>query len=259
MPKFAANLSMMFNEVPFQERFPAARNAGFAAVEYLFPYDFPAADLADRLRQEGLTQALFNMPPGNWDAGDRGISALPGREAEFQKSVETALGYARALNCKKIHCMAGIVGPGVKPRIAERTYVGNLRLIAEAAAAAGVTVLIEPLNSRDAPGYLVPYNDHARRVIEEVGAPNLKLQLDLYHTQIMGGDLATSIREFMPITGHVQIAGVPERHEPDVGEINYPYLFGLIDDLGYDGWIGCEYRPRGPTTDGLGWIRPYLR
>ncbi|MEO1017190.1 MAG: 2-oxo-tetronate isomerase [Pseudomonadota bacterium] len=258
MPKFAANLSMMFNEVPFLERFAAARNAGFDAVEYLFPYDFPAEDVARNLEDQGLVQALFNMPPGDWEAGDRGISAIPGREVEFQQSLETALEYAAALNCKTIHCMAGILGPGVMPRRAERTYIGNLQLAAEAAEKHGITVLIEPLNSRDAPGYLLSYNDHAHRIIEEVGMANLKLQLDLYHTQIMHGDLAISIREFMPITGHIQIAGVPQRHEPDFGEINYPYLFELIDELGYEGWIGCEYRPRRSTLEGLGWIKPYL-
>ncbi len=258
MPKFAANLSMMFNELPFLDRFDAAAEAGFKAVEYLFPYDFPPEEIARKLEQNGLSQALFNMPPGDWAAGERGLSAIPGREAEFQESVATALRYAEALGCKKLHCMGGLLGKNLPPRRAERTYLGNLAMAAEKVGEQGIALLIEPLNARDVPNYIIGYNDQARRIIEEVGADNLKLQLDLYHTQIMNGDLAVSIREYMPIAGHIQIAGVPGRHEPDFGEINYPFLFDLIDELGYDGFIGCEYMPFDETVEGLDWVRPFL-
>lgn len=257
MPRFAANLSMMFQEHPFLDRFAAAAEAGFAGVEFLFPYDHPVEAIAERLRRHGLTQALFNLPPGDWAAGERGIASLPGREAEFRDGVATALRYARALGCRTLHCMAGLL-PGEDERAArERLYVESLRHAAEACAAAGVTLLIEPINTRDMPGYLLSHQAQARRLIEAVGAANLRLQLDLYHCQIMEGDLARHIREFLPIVGHVQIAGVPERHEPDRGEVNYRYLFELLDELGYAGWVGCEYRPKGRTEDGLGWFQPY--
>lgn len=259
MPRFAANLSMMFNEVPFLERFGRAAQAGFAAVEFLFPYEHPPEAIADELRRHNLTQALFNLPPGDWGKGERGVASLPGREAEFREGVATALRYAEALGCERLHCMAGLLPQGADRAERERLYVTNLRHAAEACAGKGITLLVEPINTRDIPGFLLNYQRDGRRIIEAVGAPNLKLQLDLYHCQIMEGDLAMHIREFLPIAGHIQIAGVPGRHEPDVGEINYPYLFELLDEAGYQGWIGCEYRPKGRTEDGLGWFRPWRR
>jgi hydroxypyruvate isomerase len=258
MPRFAANLSMMFTEVAFLDRFEAAAQAGFKAVEFLFPYDHPANEIAARLKRHGLTQALFNMPPGDWAANERGIAALPGREAEFEQSVETAIGYAQALGCDRLHCMAGLVPAGADRAAARRSYLRNLRHAAARLAEVGLTLLIEPINTRDIPGYFLNRPSEARAIIDEVGAANLKLQFDLYHCQIMVGDLATQTRAYADITGHIQIAGVPERHEPDVGEINYPYLFDVIDQTGYDGWIGCEYRPRGGTVEGLGWARRWL-
>ena len=197
------------------------------------------------------------MPPGDWDKGERGLAALPGREAEVARAVETALTYAKALGCERLHCMAGLLPAGVDRTQARATFVANLRHAAEACARAGVTLVIEPINTRDMPGYFLNYQRDGRAIIDEVGADNLKLQFDFYHCQIMEGDLATHLREFLPVTGHVQVAGVPERHEPDVGEVNYPYLFDLLDSLGYAGWVGCEYRPRGRTEDGLGWFQPY--
>jgi 2-dehydrotetronate isomerase len=254
VPRFAANLSMMFQEHAFLDRFAAARAAGFDGVEFLFPYAFPAEEIAARLRGSGLAQALFNMPPGDWDKGERGVAALPGREAEVATGVDRALSYAEALGCTRLHCMAGIPPAGADRTACRAAFVANLRHAARACAAKGVTLVIEPINTRDIPGYFLNYQRDARAIIEEVGADNLRLQLDLYHCQIMEGDLAAHVREFLPITGHVQIAGVPERHEPDVGEVNYPYLFDLLDSLGYDGWVGCEYRPKGRTEDGLGWF-----
>ncbi|HWK45831.1 MAG TPA: 2-oxo-tetronate isomerase [Stellaceae bacterium] len=259
MPKFAANLSMMFTELDFLDRFEAAAANGFEAVEFLFPYEYPAAEIAARLEANGLVQALFNMPPGDWASGMRGLAALPGREADFAATLDTALAYAEALGCRKLHCMAGILPAGVERARAFDTYVKNLALVAEHMAAAGILVVIEPINTRDMPGFFLNRSGEARQVIETVGAENLKLQFDLYHCQIMEGDLAIHIRDTADITGHIQIAGVPERHEPDIGEINYPYLFQAIDTSGYEGWIGCEYRPRGPTVAGLGWFAPYRR
>lgn len=257
MPKFAANLSMMFQEVPFLDRFAAARAAGFAGVEFLFPYDFPKGDVARHLQAASLSQALFNTVPGDFARGERGLAALPGREDEFQAGVDKALDYAVALGCPTIHCMAGLRPVDVPEATLEATYVANISTAAAKAATHGVTVVIEPINTRDIPGYFLNYQRQGRHIIERIGAANLKLQLDLYHCQIMEGDLAMHIRDFADITGHMQIAGVPERHEPDVGEINYPYLFELIDKVGYTGWVGCEYRPRGRTEDGLGWFGPW--
>ncbi len=257
MPRFAANLSMMFQEVPFLERFGRAAAAGFAGVEFLFPYEHPKDAIAGELKRHGLTQALFNMPPGDWAKGERGLSSLPGREGEFHKGVETALAYAEATGCRTVHCMAGMLPDGVHREERELLYIDNLKRAAKACAAAGITLVIEPINTRDMPGYLLNFQGDGRRIIEAVGEPNLKLQLDLYHCQIMEGDLAKHIEAFLDITGHIQVAGVPERHEPDTGEINYPYLFDLLDAKGYSGWIGCEYRPAGQTEAGLGWFAPY--
>ena len=255
--RFAANLSMMFTEHPFLERFAAASAAGFDAVEYLFPYEFPATNLKERLDRHGLVQALFNMPPGDWAAGERGTACLPGREAEFREGVARAVDYARTLGCPRLHCMSGLPPAGLDRDAALETYIGNLRHAAAACADAGLTLLVEPINGRDMPGYLMNSTALARRVIEAVGAPNLRLQLDLYHCQISEGDLAMRIRANADLTAHVQIAGVPDRHEPDRGEVNYPYLYEVLAETGYDGFVGCEYRPRGRTEDGLGWFAPY--
>ena len=257
MPKFAANLSFIFQEVGFLERFAAAAACGFQGIEYLSPYEYPPEVIAEQLKRHGLEQALFNMPPGDWAAGERGIAALPGREQEFRDGVETALTYAKATNCRLVHAMAGLVPEGSDRAAAQRAYVANLRHAAERLAPESVTVVIEPINNRDIPGYYLNTTTQAMRVIDAVGHPNLKLQLDLYHVQIMEGDLAHRIRALAGRYPHVQIAGNPGRHEPDVGEINYPFLFDLLDELGYSGWIGCEYRPKGETRAGLGWARRY--
>ncbi|HEY5790889.1 MAG TPA: 2-oxo-tetronate isomerase [Gammaproteobacteria bacterium] len=253
MPRFAANLSMLFTEVPFLERFGRAAASGFAAVEYLFPYAFPAAEIAAQLRGHGLEQALFNLPPGDWDAGERGIAALPGREEEFAAGVETALEYAAALDCPRLHAMAGIPAAGCDPREATAVYVANLRHAAARLAARGRTLLVEPINTRDMPGYFLSRQEQARELIELVGAPNLRLQFDVYHCQVMQGDLTRRLEELLPLIGHVQVADVPERHEPGSGEINYAHLFRTLDRLGYAGWVGCEYRPAGTAEAGLGW------
>ncbi len=257
MPNFAANLSMMFQELPFLDRFEAAAEAGFKAVEFLFPYEYPAEDIRRRLDRFGLRQVLFNLSPGDWSKGDRGLAALPGREGDFCAAAAQALNYARALGCAQVHAMAGILPPDADRRACEATYVANLGAAAIAFRQDGIRLLIEPLNSRDMPGYFLTTAEQARTIIERVGGDNLFLQMDLYHAQIMGGDLAERTRGHWKLIRHFQIAGVPGRHEPDIGEINYPYLFDLIDSLGYDGWIGCEYRPRGKTLEGLGWARRY--
>lgn len=265
MPQFAANLSMLYNEHAFLDRFAAAAHDGFKAVEYLFPYDFPAAVLRQRLQENGLSQVLFNAPPGNWDAGERGIACLPGREPEFRQGFQQALEYADALDCPRIHVMAGVMPAGTERPALEATYLANLAWAAAQAQAAGRQVLIEPINTRDMPAYLLNRQDQAHQILEQIGAPNLQVQMDLYHCQIMEGDLAAKLRHYLPTgrVGHLQIAGVPMRHEPDLGEVNYAYLFEVIDEVAqsccWHGWIGCEYRPSrgavpGGTHDGLGWL-----
>lgn len=251
MPKFAANLSMMYAEYNFLDRFSAAAADGFDAVEYLFPYQYDAAELRRRLDDNGLRQVLFNAPPGDWDAGDRGLAAIPGRQPEFRNGVEKALEYADVLGCPRIHVMAGIVANS------KEIYESNLAWAADRAATAGVEVVIEPINLRDMPGYFLSRQGDAHAIVERVGRPNLKVQLDLYHCQIMEGDLTMTLRRDLPTgrVAHVQIAGVPDRHEPDDGELNIRHLFATIDSLGYDGWIGCEYRPRAGTSEGLSWLR----
>lgn len=255
MPRFAANLTMMFTEVPFPERFARAAAAGFKAVEFLFPYDHTPAEVAGWLNAAGMENVLFNMPPGDWAKGERGIAALPGREAEFRTGVATALDYAAALGTKRLHAMAGLVPAGADRAECRRVYVENLRYAARALAQHGLTLLIEPINTRDIPGFFLNSQAEAHAILEAVGEPNLKIQMDFYHAQIVEGDLAMTLRKNFAEIGHVQIAGVPDRHEPDEGEINYPYLFGLLDTLGFEGWVGCEYRPRGKTEDGLGWLK----
>jgi 2-dehydrotetronate isomerase len=257
VPKFAANLSFIFQEVEFLDRFAAAAQCGFKAVEYLSPYEHPPETIAERLSRHGLVQALFNMPPGNWAAGERGVGALAGREQEFRDGVEKALVYAKATNCRLLHAMAGVLPAGGDRSAAERVYIANLRYAAERLAREGITVIIEPINNRDIPGYFLNTTTQAMSLIERVGQPNLELQLDLYHVQIMEGDLAHHIRSLAGHYPHVQIAGNPGRNEPDVGEINYPFLFDLFDEVGYSGWIGCEYRPKGETRAGLGWAKRF--
>ena len=265
MPKFAANLSMMFQEIGFLERFDAAARAGFKGVEFLFPYDHPPEAVADALERNRLTLTLFNTVPGDWGGGERGLAALPGREQEFRAGVDKAIVYAKATKCPLLHTMAGLwPDERVKGeewrtlgRSMELVYIDNLRWAADRAAAAGLTVVIEPINTRDIPGYFLNYTDQAMSFINRVGRSNLKLQLDLYHVQRMQGELAATVREQAGNYPHVQIAGNPGRHEPDVGEINYPYLFDLLDEIGYAGWIGCEYRPKGDTVAGLGWAKRY--
>ena len=257
MPKFAANLSFIFQEMGFLDRFAAAAACGFKAVEYLTPYEHPPEVIAEQLRRHGLEQALFNLPPGDWAAGERGIAALRGREQEFRDGVEQALVYAKATRCRLLHAMAGLLPESHDRAEAERVYLANLQHAADRLAAEGLTLVIEPINTRDIPGYILNTTTQAMSIIERVGRPNLKLQLDLYHVQIMEGDLAHRVRALSGHYPHVQIAGNPGRHEPDIGEINYPYLFDLLDELGYAGWIGCEYRPKGETRAGLGWARRY--
>ena len=265
MPRFAANLSMMYGELPFLDRFEAAARDGFEAVEFLFPYEHPAAELRARLQGNGLQQVLFNAPPGDWAGGERGMACLPGREAEFRAGLARALDYADTLDCPRIHLMAGLEPAGADPAALRATYVDNLRWAAGQAATAGRQVLIEPINRRDIPGFFLNRQDVAHAIVQEVGAPNLQVQMDLYHCQIVEGDLAMKIRQYLPSgrVGHLQIAGVPERHEPDVGELNYDYLFQLIDEVsatcGWQGWLGCEYRPArgaapGSSSAGLGWL-----
>jgi hydroxypyruvate isomerase len=254
MPRFAANLTMMFNEVPFLERFEAAGRAGFQAVEFLFPYDYPPEAVAARLHAAGVKSALFNLPPGDWAKGDRGLAALPGREAEFRAGIETALRYARALGTPTLHAMCGLVPAGADRAAARATCVANLRLAAGVLAAEGRTLVIEPINGRDIPGYFLQRQDEAHAIREEVGAPNLLVQMDLYHAQIVEGDLTVKLRRWAKHVGHVQIASVPDRHEPDHGELSYAHLFALLDEVGYAGWVGCEYRPAGDTVAGLGWF-----
>lgn len=259
MPRFAANLSMMYTEHDFLDRFAAAAADGFQAVEYLFPYEHPAAELRARLDANGLVQALFNAPPGDWAAGERGIAALPGREAEFRAAFSRALEYAGVIGNDRIHVMAGLIPADADRASCRNTYLENLSHAASTAAAQGITVLVEPINTRDMPGYFLNRQDDGQAICKEVGAANLKVQFDCYHCQIVEGDVTRKLQRDFAGIGHIQIAGVPERHEPDLGELNYPYLFDVIDNLGYEGWIGCEYRPRAGTSAGLGWIKPYLK
>jgi hydroxypyruvate isomerase len=258
MPRFAANLSMMYNEVPFMERFAACAADGFRAVEFLFPYAFDARAIRDELDRHGLKQVLFNAPPGDFEGGERGTASLPGREDEFRRGIDLAIEYARALDCPRVHVMAGLVKRESERTLQRELYVDNVAWAARRLGEAGLTTLIEPINPRDIPGYLLNTQADAHAILERIGAPNLKVQMDLYHCQVVEGDLATKIRRHLGDVGHIQIAGVPQRHEPDLGEVNYPYLFDLLDELGYAGWIGCEYRPRAGTSAGLHWLRPYL-
>ncbi len=277
MPRFAANLSLMYPDLPFLDRFEAAAQDGFKGVEYLFPYAFAPQVLADRLKACGLQQVLFNTPAGGqttegfnaaWNAGDRGTACVPGREAEFRAGMEQALAYAEALDCPRIHAMVGLRTYGVSPEAADVTLVSNLQWAAAEAAKAGRDVLIEPINPRSVPGFHLNRQDHAHRIVQAVGAPNVKVQMDLFHCQIVEGDLSSKIAQYLPTgrVGHFQIAEVPHRHEPGTGEVNWPHIFQVIDkvsaECGWDGWIGCEYNPAdasaGGTSHGLAWARTYL-
>ncbi|WP_026621003.1 2-dehydrotetronate isomerase (plasmid) [Ensifer sp. WSM1721] len=257
MPVFAANLTMMFNEWSFLDRFDAAAEAGFTAVEYLFPYEVPPEKIAERLARNKLEQALFNLPPGDWAAGERGIAALPGRFDDLKSDIEKALDYAAATGVKRLHLMAGLADPSDGE--AATCYRRSVAFAAERLAEIGIDLVIEPINGRNMPGYFLNDFGAAETLIAELGLANLKLQFDIYHRQIMHGDVAMALRHLMPITGHIQIASVPSRHEPDGEELNYPYLFAEIDRLGYAGFVGCEYAPRGRTLDGLAWFKPFAR
>ena len=255
--KLAANLSMMFTEEPFLARFSAAAHHGFKGVEYLFPYDFSAEDIARELRECQLENVLFNLPPGNWDAGERGLAGLPGREAEFLASLEKALEYAAIVGCRQLHVMYGIPPLGASLAVCEQSYIANLQMAAKRTERQGITLLIEPLNPRDVPGYPLVSQAKAHELVSRIGAKNVGVQFDLYHCQIMEGDTARKIRQYAGRFKHVQIAGVPERHEPNRGEIHYPYLLALLEETGYAGWVGCEYRPVNTTASGLTWAAPY--
>ncbi|HEX6000848.1 MAG TPA: 2-oxo-tetronate isomerase [Hyphomicrobiaceae bacterium] len=250
MPRFCANLNFLFTELPLLERFEAAAKAGFKGVESTGFYEATAEDIAARLKANDLTLALFNMPSGNAAAGERGLTALAGREAEFWAAFETALRYADVTGGRRIHLQAGMVHQGAQ----RATYLANLKRAAQAAASHGVELLIEPISRRSMPGFFLNTTSEARAVIHEVGELNLRLQFDLYHRQVEEGDVAMAIREFAPLAGHYQIASPPDRGEPDDGEMNYPYLFRCIDETGFEGWVGCEYRPRAGTLEGLRWV-----
>lgn len=255
MPSFAANLSMMFTEWPFLDRFAAAADAGFTAVEFLFPYEESPDAIGARLAASNLTQALFNMPPGDWSGGERGLASLPSRRAEFDDGVSRTLEYAAATGVKRLHMMAGKSDSA--DHDANLAYRGAAAHAAERLAERGLDLVLEPINGRDMPGYFLGDFDQAATIIAELGVPNLKLQFDLYHCQIIHGDVTTRLRRMLPIIGHVQIASVPSRHEPSDEELNYPFLFAELDRLGYDGFVGCEYRPHAGTVEGLGWFAPY--
>lgn len=257
MPKLAANLTMMFTEVPFLERFGAAARAGFAGVEFLSPYAFAAEEVAAALRDARVAPVLFNAALGDWERGERGLAALPGRERDFDDAFAQGVAYARALGCPRLHVMSGNVEPGADLEAMRNTFVANVRRAAGAASAHGIELSIEPLNPRDMPRYFIHTTGEALALIERVARANVSLQLDLYHVQVCEGDLAHHVRALQGRYGHVQIAGNPGRHEPDDGEVNYPFLFALFDEIGYGGWVACEYHPRAGTLAGLGWARPY--
>jgi len=260
MPRFAANLWTLFTDLDLPDRFAAAAEAGFGGVEVQFPYAWPAQSLADRLAENGLQQVLINAPAGDYEGGERGLAGLAGREEEFRDQLLLAIDYALAMECPRIHVMAGLVPTDVDRARAMETFASNLAFAAEACADEGLLVLVEAINRRDVPGYLVGTVAEALKAIETVGRGNLALQYDLYHGAVNGDDLEATVRDNLNVIGHMQVAGFPGRHEPDAlsgGGINYPELFAAIDEMGYRGWIGCEYRPRGATLDGFGWAAPY--
>ena len=258
MPRFAANLTMLFTEVPFLDRFALAAQAGFQAVEFLFPYAYAASDIRQRLDAHGLTLVLHHLPPGDWDAGERGMACHPDRVAEFRSGVATGVRYAMALGVGQLHCLAGKVPAGVSEAVLRETYIANLVFAAQACKDAGLRLLIEPINTYDIPGYYLNRTAQAMSLLDEVGADNAFLQYDIYHAQRMEGELAATITEHLGRIGHIQLADNPGRHEPGTGEINYDFLFAHLDRVGYTGWIGCEYKPASTTLAGLGWVQPYL-
>jgi hydroxypyruvate isomerase len=253
MPRFNANLTWLFQEKPFSERFTAAAEAGFRGIEILFPYDHPASEIRSALQSNGQELVLMNAPPGNFSAGERGLAAVPGREGDFRETFGKALDYAETLDCRRIHIMSGITRESDHHE-AHHTFLINLQYALDKVEKSGVSILIEPINTRDFPGYFLTTVEQADGILQELSHPALKIQFDWYHAQIMGGDLARRTEKYFSKIGHFQLAGVPDRGEPDSGEVNFPYLFHLVDSLHYEGWIGCEYRPQGRTEEGLGWI-----
>jgi len=258
MPRFNANLTMLFNELDFLDRFRAAKDAGFKGVEYLFPYAYPVQELLERLQLNGLTQVLHNLPAGDWAGGERGIACLPDRVGEFQDGVGQAIDYAQALGCAQLNCLAGIAPAAADPERLCDTLVRNLQFAAARLGSVGMRLLLEPCNTRDIPGFYLRHSQQAIDIIQAVGSDNLYLQYDIYHMQVMEGNLAPTIERHLDRIGHLQLADNPGRGEPGSGEINYPFLFAHIDRIGYRGWIGCEYKPVNGTVAGLGWIKPYL-
>jgi len=254
MPRFAANLGYLFTERPLLERIDAAAAAGFKAIELQFPYDVPAAAVKAAIQKNKLTILGLNTPPGR--EGEFGLAAVPGREKDWQALFNRAFDYASEIGASAIHCLAGKVASEQRPA-ADRAFIENLAVAADRAAARNMTLLIEPINGRDRPNYFLNHVEHAANVIAKVGKPNIRMQFDFYHVQIVGGDLIHRLEKFLPVIGHLQCAAVPSRHEPDEGEVNYPAVFQAVDNIGYRGWIGAEYRPRGRTEDGLGWARQY--
>ena len=259
MPKFSANLTMMFNEVDFLERFEQASRAGFKGVEYLFPYEWGKEQLAEELAKHGLEQVLHNLPVGDWLAGERGIACLPERVGEFQDGVGLAIKYAKALRCSRLNCLVGLTPKEVPAEKVRQTLVDNLRFAATVLEKEGIRLLVEPLNNQDIPGFYLVHTRDTLQLLEEVNHANLWLQYDIYHMQVMEGNLTRTIIDNLTRIAHIQLADNPGRHEPGTGEINYPNLFRFIDEAGYDGWIGCEYKPAGVTEDGLEWLKPYLK
>jgi len=258
MPKFAANLTMLFNEVDFMDRFDAAAKAGFKGVEYLFPYAYDKNQLADKLKTLKLTQVLHNLPAGDWGKGERGIACLPDRVGEFQDGVGKAIEYATALGCKQLNCLAGIAPTAVATDKIHATFVANLKFAADKLKAAGIRLLIEPINTFDIPGFFLSHTNQALAILGEVGSDNLYLQYDIYHMQRMEGELAATMQKHLARISHIQLADNPGRNEPGTGEINYTFLFKHLDQIGYKGWIGCEYKPAATTVAGLGWAASYL-
>ncbi len=257
MIKLAANLTMLWNEIDFLDRFDAAAKAGFTGVEYLFPYAYPKDALAERLRRHGLKQVLHNLPAGDWAKGDRGNACDPARVGEFEDGVGKAIDYARTLDCTQVNCLAGIAPTGVDPEKVRATFVSNLRFAADKLGAAGIRLLIEPINTFDIPGFYLSHTQQALDIIRDTGSSNLFVQYDIYHMQRMEGELANTIKANLAKIAHVQLADNPGRNEPGTGEINYRFLFGFLDSIGYDGWIGCEYKPKNSTDEGLGWRRSH--
>ncbi|MGV3574902.1 MAG: hydroxypyruvate isomerase [Devosia sp.] len=258
MPKFAANLSFLYQDIPFLDRIAQAARDGFGAVEYVSPYEFDSGAIAQALKSAGIEQALFNLPAGDWAGGERGIGCLPGRVEEFRQGVSTAIAYARALGCTTLNCLAGLAPSGSDPATLDRTLIDNLDFAAPRLADAGINLVIEPINRRDMPSFHLATTDHAERIMSQVKSDNLKIQYDFYHMQIMQGDLVPTFKRLQDRIGHVQVADNPGRNEPGTGEINYNYIFAALDQLGYTGWVGCEYKPSAGTSEGLGWMKPYI-